>query len=428
MTESIKANILDSKLCQVTMDVEVPFLQVENEIQKKYLKLQTKIKLPGFRKGKVPMDIVKKKFSQTAEEEAVNELVEVALNQLIKEKKINAISCRQIEDLKFEKGKPLSFRAKIEVRPEFEVKGYKGVSVKKKEVEVGEKDVQGAIVNLQERNAQLVDTDRLIVEKDDFVIINYQGFLNENLLSNWGGKSRLINMAWDNFIEGFNQQLIGAQKGKEKEIQINFPQDYAKEDVAGKKVVFKVEVTQIKSKKLPSLSDDFAKDVGCSDLDELKKKVEENIKKEKEFQSKQDEEEQLITGLIKNNPIEVPESQVENRLSYLVSKAKRYVVQQGLKPEQAGLTDEVLREKYKQEAYKQVQLFYILDAVSEKENIQVSEEEIKKEEEKAINASEQKEKEKVKKYFSKNKETIFQKLLEKKIFNFIMENAKIIKK
>ena len=124
----------------------------------------------------------------------------------------------------------------------------------------------------------------------------------------------------------------------------------------------------------------------------------------------------------------MPESQVENRLSYLVSKAKRYVVQQGLKPEQAGLTDEVLREKYKQEAYKQVQLFYILDAVSEKENIQVSEEEIKKEEEKAINASEQKEKEKVKKYFSKNKETIFQKLLEKKIFNFIMENAKIIKK
>jgi trigger factor len=332
MTQNVKADILDSKRCQITLGVEVPSLEVKNEIEKNYLKLQTKVKLPGFRKGKVPMDIVIKKFSQTAEEDAVNNLVSVALNQVIEEKKIDAISCTQIEDLKFEKEQPLFFKAKIEIRPEFEVRGYKGISVNKKKVDVVSKDVQDAINNLQERNAQLVDSNRLIVEKEDFVFINYQGFSGEEILEEWSGKNRLINMAWDNFVEGFNQQLIGAQKNKEKEITIKFPQDYNKKNVAGKKVVFKVEVLEIKTKNLPSLSDDFAKDMGCSDLDDLKKKIEENIKKEKEFQSKQDMEEQLIAGLIKNNFIDVPSSQVDNRLNYLVSKAKKYIVQQGLQP------------------------------------------------------------------------------------------------
>ncbi len=425
MTQNIKADILDSKHCQITLGVEVPSLEVKNEIEKNYLKLQIKAKLPGFRKGKVPMDIVRKKFSQTAEEDAVNNLVSVALNRVIEEKKIDAISCTQIEDLKFEKEQPLFFKAKIEIRPEFEVKGYKGISVNKKKVDVVSKDVQDAINNLQERNAQLVDSNRLIVEKEDFVFINYQGFSGEEILEEWSGKNRLINMAWDNFVEGFNQQLIGAQKNKEKEITIKFPQDYNKKDVAGKKVVFKVEVLEIKTKNLPSLSDDFAKDMGCSDLDDLKKKIEENIKKEKEFQSKQDMEEQLIAGLIKNNPIDVPSSQVDNRLNYLVSKAKKYIVQQGLQPEQAGLTDEALKEKYKDEAYKQVQLFYIFGAITQKENVQISEEEIRNEIEKMVNAAKQKDKEKVKKHFKENKETISQRLLEKKIFDFLVENAKM---
>ncbi|MCK4532589.1 trigger factor [bacterium] len=425
MTQNVKADILDSKLCQITLGVEIPSLEVKNEIEKNYLKLQTKVKLPGFRKGKVPMDIVRKKFSQTAEEDAVNNLVSDTLNKVIEEKKIDAISCTQIEDLKFEKEQPLSFRAKIEIRPEFEVKGYKEISVKKKSVDVVGKDVQDAINNLQERNAQLVASDRLIVEKDDFVVINCQGILDGEVLGDWSEKGRLINMAWDNFIEGFNQQLIGAQKNKEKEITIDFPQDYNKKDVAGKKVVFKTEVVEIKSKSLPSLSDDFAKDMGCSDLDDLKKKIEENVKKEKEFQSKQDVEEQLIAGLIKNNPIDVPSSQVDNRLTHLVSKAKKYIVQQGLQPEQAGLTDDALKEKYKEEAYKQVQLFYVFGAISQKENIQVSEEEIKNEIERAINSAGQKEKEKIKKYFNENKETVFQRLLEKKIFDFLVENAKM---
>ncbi len=425
MTQNVKADILDSKLCQITLGVEIPSLEVKNEIEKNYLKLQTKVKLPGFRKGKVPMDVVRKKFSQTAEEDAVNNLVSTTLNEVIEEKKIDAISCTQIEDLKFEKEQPLSFKAKIEIRPEFEVKGYKGISVKKKKVDVVSKDVQDAINNLQERNAQLVVSDRLIVEKDDFVVINCQGILDGEVLRDWSEKGRLINMAWDNFVEGFNKQLIGAQKNKEKEITIDFPQDYNKKDVAGKKVVFKTEVVEIKSKSIPSLSDDFAKDMGCSDLDDLKKKIEESIKKEKELQSKQDMEEQLITGLIKNNPIDVPSSQVDNRLNHLVSKAKKYIVQQGLQPEQAGLTDEALKEKYKDEAYKQIQLFYVFGAISQKENIQVAEEEIKNEIERAVNSAGQKEKEKIKKYFNENKETVFQRLLEKKIFDFLVENAKM---
>jgi trigger factor len=136
-------------------------------------------------------------------------------------------------------------------------------------------------------------------------------------------------------------------------------------------------------------------------------------------------EEQLIAGLIKNNPIDVPSSQVDNRLTHLVSKAKKYIVQQGLQPEQAGLTDDALKEKYKEEAYKQVQLFYVFGAISQKENIQVSEEEIKNEIERAINSAGQKEKEKIKKYFNENKETVFQRLLEKKIFDFLVENAKM---
>ena len=425
MTQNVKADILDSKLCQITLGVEIPSLEVKNEIEKNYLKLQTKVKLPGFRKGKVPMDVVRKKFSQTAEEDAVNNLVSTTLNEVIEEKKIDAISCTQIEDLKFEKEQPLSFKAKIEIRPEFEVKGYKGISVKKKKVDVVSKDVQDAINNLQERNAQLVVSDRLIVEKDDFVVINCQGILDGEVLRDWSEKGRLINMAWDNFVEGFNKQLIGAQKNKEKEITIDFPQDYNKKDVAGKKVVFKTEVVEIKSKSIPSLSDDFAKDMGCSDLDDLKKKIEESIKKEKELQSKQDMEEQLITGLIKNNPIDVPSSQVDNRLNHLVSKAKKYIVQQGLQPEQAGLTDEALKEKYKDEAYKQIQLFYVFGAISQKENIQVAEEEIKNEIERAVNSAGQKEKEKIKKYFNENKETVFQRLLEMYIFDFLVENAKL---
>lgn len=430
MIENIKADILESKNCQMILGVEIPLSQVKDEIEKNYAELQLEVVLPGFRKGKVPMEVVRRKFSQKAQEKAVNNLISQSLNQVIEEKRIKAVSYTEIQDLKFDLKTPLSFRAKIEVEPDFKVKGYKGIVIDEKKVEVTLKDIERVIINLQEKNAQLENSNHLVVEKDNFVIINYQCYLNGKMMQKLSGRNRLINIAQDTFIVGFNKHLIGVEKGKEKEFQISIPKDFFEKDVAGEKVLFKVEIIEIKEKKIPSISDDFAKEIGFSTLDELKKKISKDLEREKELQNKQEMEEKLIISLIKNNPITVPQTRVDSRLNYLVARAKSYITQQGFELSKVGLSDDELRKKYQDESRKQVQLSYIFNAISKKENIQVTEEEIAEEMENIVNATKESassgDKVKVKEYLMKNKEGIFQKLMERKIFNFLKENAKII--
>ncbi|MDH5662797.1 MAG: trigger factor, partial [Elusimicrobiota bacterium] len=219
--------------------------------------------------------------------------------------------------------------------------------------------------------------------------------------------------------------LVGMGRGGEKNVEVNFPDNYFNKKLAGRKVLFKTKVKEIKERRLPEIDDSFAQGLGAKSLKELNEKLRENLVKMEEYKTREAMREQIVDRVVENNPVAVPNSLVEEQLDYLMSKMKGYLQGRGLASEDIGADEEVLRKKYRNLAEKQVRSALILARIAEKENIQVDSREIEKEIEKTINSTKGKEEE-IRKYFHENIEQIKSKLRENKVFDFLIGNAKIV--
>jgi len=240
------------------------------------------------------------------------------------------------------------------------------------------------------------------------------------------GENQLISIENPIFLREFSEGLIGMERGGEKNVEVNFPDNYFNKKLAGHKILFKVKVKEIKEMRLPEIDDAFAQGLGAKSLRELKEKLRENLIRLEEHKTREAMREQIIDRLIENNPVVVPNSLIEKQLDYLILKMKTYLQSRGLASEDIGADEEVLRKKYRNLAEKQVRSTLIFARIAEKENIQVDSKEIEKEIEETIKSTKEKEEE-IKRYFYENIDQITSRMRENKVFDFLIENAKIIK-
>ncbi|MCB4792356.1 MAG: trigger factor [Elusimicrobia bacterium] len=422
--KDLKLNVVDTKPCLVILDVEVPQAEVSSETEKVYQELQKTLSLPGFRTGKAPMEMIRKNYVENARAKVVQNLAEKAVFSALKTKGIEPVNYPKIHELSFDFDKPFKFKMEAEKHPEFKLKDYKGIKVNKIINKITDVKVNESLDVLRERNAKLCESKSEAVDAKHFVMVDYDGYVKDVAVPELKAKDQMIDLSSPQIIVGFKEGLSGAKKGEERSINVKFPADYPNKKLANEDVVFKVIVKEIKEKLLHPLDDEFAKDFGFTNLAELKQRIKENLEAEEKNRQEKSVRDQIIESLLKSNAFEVPKSFVEDQLEIIKNRLSQYYKQQGIKDELWKTNFEKNKDKYLKEAEEDVRLSYIFREVIKEFKIEVSQEELNKRLETMKESNKGREKE-VEKYFSENKEKISASLKEEKIFDFLIENAKI---
>lgn len=420
----MKISIKEANNCQKILQVEVPKEDIAVEFDNFYERIQNQAQVPGFRKGKAPRNILEQHFAHRAEEEVLTHLIKEYYQKAIEKEQIHPVDVPQISNINFKKSEKLSFQATVDVRPKFNLKTYKGLKIKKKNLAVKDEEINKVLNFLQERYAQFLPIEKRPVQKDDYIICDYNYSVEGKVVEK---KDRV--WLWVNeklFIPGLLQQLEGINPQEKKEFDLELPEHYHPKELAKKIAHFDFLVKEIKEKKLPELNEEFAKTLGKNSLEELKNQMKEDLIKEKEAISKQEMKDQLIEQLVKAMPLDVPGSLVNKREELLKETTRQKLKRQGLNEEQIKEEEKQLENVFKQEALKQIRTFFILEEISEKENINIEEEELNKRVE-AIAQVYQQKKEDVLEYLSKNNmlENLRWELWEEKVISFLVEHAKI---
>ena len=403
---SLQVEKLEHNMAKLT--IEVPAEDVEKALQAAYLKERSKISLPGFRKGKVPRQMIEKMYGpEVFYDEAANHMISEAYGKAFDECELQIVSQPKIEVVQIEKGKSFIFTAEVAVKPEVTLGEYKGLKVDKVSTRVTQKEVDEEIEKERERNARTIDvTDRAVQDKD-MVSLDFEGFVDGEAFEGGKGENYPLTIGSGSFIPGFEEQLIGAEIDKETEVKVTFPEDYQAEELAGKDAVFKCTVHQIKAKELPELDDEFASDVSesCETLEDYRAEVKAKIKERKEREGRQKKEDQAVEQAIENSQMDIPQPMIDLEAKQLADDFARRLMQQGMSAEQyfqlTGLSEDKIIEELKPQAEKRIKTRLVLEAVVAAEGIQVSDERLDEELQKMAD-SYQMEVEKLKEFMGEN--------------------------
>lgn len=381
---SLQVERLEHNMARLT--IEVPAEEVEKALQAAYLKERGKISLPGFRKGRVPRQMIEKMYGpEVFYDEAANRMISEAYAKAYDECELELVSQPKIEITQLEKGKEFIFTAEVAVKPEVKLGEYKGLKVDKVSTRVTQKEVDEEIDKERERNARTIDvTDRAVQDKDQ-ITLDFEGFVDGVAFEGGKASDYPLTIGSGAFIPGFEDQLIGANIDEEKEINVTFPEEYQAKELAGKAAVFKCTVHSIKAKELPELDDEFVSDVSekSETVDAYKAEVKAKIKERKENEGKQKREDQSVEQAVANAEMDIPEAMISFQSRQMVDDFARRIMQQGMTMEQyfqfTGLSEEKMMEEFKPEAEKRIRTRLTLEAIVAAENIEVSEERLDEE-------------------------------------------------
>lgn len=381
---SLQVERLEHNMAKLT--IEVPAEEVEKALQAAYLKERGKISLPGFRKGRVPRQMIEKMYGpEVFYDEAANRMISEAYAKAYDECELELVSQPKIEITQLEKGKEFIFTAEVAVKPEVKLGEYKGLKVDKVSTRVTQKEVDEEIDKERERNARTIDvTDRAVQDKDQ-ITLDFEGFVDGVAFEGGKASDYPLTIGSGAFIPGFEDQLIGANIDEEKEINVTFPEEYQAKELAGKATVFKCTVHSIKAKELPELDDEFVSDVSekSETVDAYKAEVKAKIKERKENEGKQKREDQSVEQAVANAEMDIPEAMISFQSRQMVDDFARRIMQQGMTMEQyfqfTGLSEEKMMEEFKPEAEKRIRTRLTLEAIVAAENIEVSEERLDEE-------------------------------------------------
>lgn len=402
---SLQVERLEHNMAKLT--IEVAAEEVEKAIQAAYLKERNKISVPGFRKGKVPRQMIEKMYgAEIFYDEAANKLVSESYPKAYDECELELVSQPQIEVVQLEKGKPFIYTAEVAVKPEVTLGEYKGLKVDKYSTRVTQKEVDEEIEKERERNARTVEvTDRAVMDKD-MVTLDFEGFVDGEAFEGGKAENYPLTIGSGAFIPGFEEQLIGAEIDKEVEVNVTFPEEYQSEALAGKAATFKCTVHTIKAKELPEVDDEFAAEVSeCENLEDYRAEVKKNIKERKEREGKQKREDQAMEQAVANAEIDVPAAMIDMQVRQMAEEFAGRIQGQGLSMEQyfqfTGMTAEKMIEEMRPQAERRIRTRLVLEAVVKAENIEVSDERIDEELQKMADAY-QMEVEKLKEFMGEN--------------------------
>jgi trigger factor len=371
---------------QGVLTVEVEAAEVNKGLDAAFQKVVQKVNVPGFRKGKMPRAMFEKRFGvESLYQDALDILLPTAYATAIEETGIEPVDRPEIDIEQMEKGQNLIFKATVTVKPEVKLGEYKGLEVEAFDTTVTDEDVEKEITSLQERQAELVVKEEGTAENGDTVTIDFVGYLNDEEFEGGKAENYSLELGSGSFIPGFEEQLVGAAAGETKEVNVTFPEEYHATELAGKPVVFKVTVHEIKGKQLPALDDEFAKDVDeeVETLEELKAKIKDRLVHDKEHQAEHHVRDAVVEAAANNTEVDIPEAMVETELERMMNEFEQRLQMQGLNLELyfqfSGQNEEVLREQMKEEAVKRVRVNLTLEAIVKAENIEVSDEDVEKE-------------------------------------------------
>ncbi|NLL78845.1 MAG: trigger factor [Clostridiales bacterium] len=425
---SLQVEKLEKNMAKLTIEVSAE--ELEKAIESAYHKNKNKISVPGFRKGKVPRQMIEKMYGKAVfYEDAANELIPSAYEKALDECEETIVSSPKIEVTQIEAGKPFVFTAEVALKPEVKLGKYKGVKVPKADIEVTEEEVNAAVEKERESNARTISVEDRAVKDGDMTTLDFEGFVDGVAFEGGKGENYPLTIGSGAFIPGFEEQLVGAEIGKEVEVNVTFPEEYQAKELAGKAAVFKCTVKEIKEKQLPELDDEFASEVSEFDtLAEYKEDVKKKLTENKEKEAKNAKEDAAIKAVIEDSDMEIPEAMIETQQRQMVDEFAQRITMQGISLEQyfqfTGLTAEKMMEQVKPQAENRIKSRLVLEAVVAKEKIEPTEEEVEAEL-KTMGEAYQMELEKVKELLDeKAMKQIREDLAVRKAADFVVENAK----
>lgn len=425
---SLQVEKLEKNMAKLTIEVSAE--ELEKAIENVYQRTKKNISIPGFRKGKVPRKMVERMYGKEVfYEDAVNDLLPDAYEAALEECEEEIVSSPKIEVVQVEAGKPLIFTAEVATKPEIGLGKYKGVKIDKIDTEVTEEEVNAEVDRERENNARNIAVEDRPVKDGDMTVIDFEGFVDGVPFEGGKGEDYPLTIGSGAFIPGFEEQLVGAEIGKEVEVNVTFPENYQAEELKGKAALFKCTVKEIKEKELPELDDEFASEVSEFDtLAEYKEDIKKNLTERKEREAKNAKEDAVIDAIINDSDIEIPEPMLETQQKQMADDFAQRIQMQGIKLEQyfqiTGSNYDTLLEQIKPQAEKRIKSRLVLEAVVAKEGIEVSEEEYVKETERMAEIY-QMEAEKVREMLGeKEKGQVMKDLAIQKAVEFVVENAK----
>ncbi len=380
----MNVTIEDVSACRKRLRIEVPANEVTAEVERMTDEFRKVVRLPGFRPGKAPRDVVAKRFQADIDDEVRRSLVPKAYREAVRSRKLRVVSAPRVEELKFERGLSMSFSALVELAPEIRLPAYKGIAVKAAPKPVGDEDVQKAIDFLREQEASFKDAGDRAVGEGDFAVVKFTSVCEGKPLQEVAPTAKSLaerDNLWmqikeDSFLPGFTPQLLGLKVGDRKDVQIDFPADFQVAELAGKKATFFVEVVGLKDRVLPEEDDAFAKRMGRASMEEARGAIRERFEEERKSDAEMANKNQIVDFLLSKCQFDVPESILEYQTRNVIRRVVEENAARGMAPEELqGKKDEIYRFAQKS-AHDRVRADFILLKVAEEEKIQVAEAEI----------------------------------------------------
>ena len=424
---SLQVEKLEKNMAKLT--IEVPAEEFEKAVQAAYMKQRKSIAVQGFRKGKVPRQIIEKMYGpEIFFDEAANIILPEAYSKAYDESGLDIVSTPVIDIVQIGKGQNFIFTAEVAVKPEVTLGEYKGLKVEKISNRVTQKEIDAKLEEEQKKNARTISvTDRAVADGDD-VVLDFEGFVDGVAFEGGKGENYGLTIGSGQFIPGFEEQLVGVELEKEVDVNVTFPAEYHAAELAGKEAVFKCTVHEIKVKELPELDDDFAAEVSEFDtLDELKADIKAKIKEQKIAEGKAAQEDQAVEAVVANAEMDIPAAMVDAEARQMVEQFAQRLQAQGLNMEQymqfTGMTVEKMLEEMKPQAVKRIQTRLVLEAIVKAENIEISEEKFEEEIAKMA-ASYGMEADKLKEYMGEDEKAQMKKdMAVQEAVTFLLDNA-----
>lgn len=370
----MKIDIENISPVEKRVSIEIPWITVQEELDQAYKGLQKRARVKGFRAGHVPRKVLEQFYKSAVESEVVQRLIDDSFRKAVQEKELFPINTPVVDsDVTFEAEAPFKFSAKVEVKPEVSVSDYKGLQVTRQVREVDEAEVAKELDQLREKATVIEQvTDRTDARQGDIAVIDFFGYVDGETFKGGKGINYSVEIGKGRMIPGFEDQLVGMKIGEHKEFQLSFPQGEGPEEVRGRTVDWQVDLKEVKTKVLPELDDEFAKDLGDYDsLAQLKEKIRENLRTREDARSRRQIREKVMEKLVEKNKVDVPPVMVERQLDFLLQDLARFTK---VNKDPAMLEAiKGLRNEQRDRAEKQVAAMLLLEAVGRQENLEISE-------------------------------------------------------
>jgi trigger factor len=368
----------ETSACKRSLEITVPVSDVEKETERAAADIQKKVRLPGFRPGKAPLSLVRTRFAGDIRQDVLERLIPKFFGAAVEKDNLRVVGRPEYRDIHFHSGEPLTFKADFEVAPDFELGEYRGITITYNEPEVTETDVETRLNQVREQKAEFVNEEPRPLADGDYAMLSLESLtgVEEKITQD----ELSLKIGGETTMAAFSENLRGASPDETREFDVTYPEDYERQNLAGRTVRFRVTVKAVRRKELPELNDEFAKDLGdYQTLDELKDAIRKSVLREREQRAQEDAKHQLLDKLVEAHEFPVPEAYVDRQIEMNLENQVRMLVAQGMDPKDLKLDWKKVKEAGKDRATRDVKASLLLDKIAERESIAPTQEEVDRE-------------------------------------------------